>query len=337
MIENNQPIIEIAIASDSNYLIPTTVVMKSLFENNTKNQITVNLLYLVSMTKEEDLTFWEQYTKSHNQQFRKIPVIDEQIAVYPELRHSKSTYLRLLLPELLPECVSKVLYLDADTIVSGDISELYKTDISDNYAAGAKEVINCYAKTIPHFQSHIDNLGIASNHFYFSAGVLLMNIKKMKADKVVSKYFQFAIEHPELIIWSDQDILNGVLSSSVKYIHPKYNMNYNVEPDILEATWSKKEVSEAKNNPVIIHYIGPIKPWHYLTYHPRNGLWWKYLKMTPFKDFKPTGKSSKLILRKYYLKMARMLDRNISLSKKRKIGKLIPAVFKNKVKKGIGK
>lgn len=333
----NKSIIEIAIASDSNYLVPTTVLMKSLFENNKESQFLINLIYLVSITQEDDLCFWEEYAESHGHKLRKIPVVDEQLAVYPELRHSKSTYLRLLLPELLPASVSKVVYLDADTIVVGDISELYALDISEFYAAAVKEVSRSYAKSIPFFQSHLELLKIAPDRFYFGAGVMLMNLNKMRKDQVVEKYFQFAIEYPEAIIWSDQDVLNGVLNSSIKYVHPKFNMNYYVEPDILRATWGHKEVKEAKNNPVVIHYIGTIKPWHYISYHPRTSLWWKYLRMTPFEDFKPLNKSTKLVLYKYYLRIMRMLDRNMTLSGKQKLGKLIPKGLKNKIKKGIGK
>jgi lipopolysaccharide biosynthesis glycosyltransferase len=333
---NNCPKIEIAIASDSNYLVPTTVLLKSLFENNKEIVLSINLLYLTSATERKDLDFWAEYVTSHGHLFHTFPVSDEQIHEYPVLRHSKSTYLRLLLPILLPDKISKILYLDADTITVRNLLDLYQTDITNYYAAAAKEVLNIYAKTDKDKHSHLDGIGIVDS-FYFGAGVMLMNIKKMKEESVVSKYFIFAKEHPEFIRWSDQDVVNAVLNPFVKYIPPKYNMNYNVEPDVIRALWNSEEVREAQKFPAIIHYIGPTKPWNYLSFHPKTKLWWKYLKMTPFKDFKPQNRSFGNFFKKYYLIICWRIMSRISLSQKRKIGKLLPDALKRKFKKSVKK
>jgi len=330
-------IIEIAIASDSNYIVPTTTLLKSLFEHHKTIKLSVNLLHISSMTLEKDLLFLENYVVSHGHNFRKIPVSDNLISVYPELRHSKSTYLRLLLSDILPTNIPKILYLDADTIVNRSLLELYETEISDYYAAAVKETINVYAEHNDNLKQHIKGVGIPSDKFYFGAGVMLMNVDKMRADQITSKYFQFAVDFPEFIRWSDQDVVNGVLHKSIKYIPPKYNFNFYVEPDIVKKLWSKKEIAEARKKTVIIHYIGPVKPWDYLSFHPKTKLWWKYLKLTPFNDFKPKNKSFKNLFKKIYLKISRTLDRNINMSLKMKLGKLVPISLKNKLKSSIGK
>jgi lipopolysaccharide biosynthesis glycosyltransferase len=328
-------IIEIAIASDSNYLIPATVLLKSLFDNNKNVQLSINLIYLVSSTNEEDLSFWEKYTESYGHLFRRIPVKDEQLSVYPELRHTKSTYLRLLLPEILPQDIIKILYLDSDIIVLDNLIDLYQLDITEYYAAAVKEVINVYAEKNDYLKSHLESLRFTSKEYYFGAGVMLMNIRKMRDDSVISKYFDFAIKYPELIIWSDQDIVNPILKSAIKYIPPKYNMNYYVERDVLEKLWNKREVNEAFSSPAIIHFIGPVKPWNFFSFHPKTKMWWYYLKQTPFKDFQPQNKSIRNLPQKYYLKFSRMIDRKLTLSQKQKLGKYVPIFLKNKFKKSI--
>jgi lipopolysaccharide biosynthesis glycosyltransferase len=294
------------------------------------------LIYLTSATKKKDLDFWTEYAATHGHLFRTFPVSDEQIQEYPVLRHSKSTYLRLLLPTLLPDNICKILYLDADIIVLRCLWDLYQTDITNCYAAAAKATINVYAKMDKNMRVHLDEIGILDT-FYFGAGVMLMNIKKMKRESVVSKYFTFAIEHPELIRWSDQDVVNAVLNPAIKYIPPKYNMNYNVEPDVIRALWSREEIYEARKFPAIIHYIGPTKPWNYLSFHPKTKLWWKYLKMTPFKDFKPQNKSFGNFFKKYYLIICWRIMSHISLSQKIKIGRLLPDGLKRKFKKSVKK
>jgi lipopolysaccharide biosynthesis glycosyltransferase len=335
----NRSIIEIALASDSNYLIPTTVLLKSLFENNKTSQLCINLLYLCSSTTDKDLSFWEQYTTSHGHLFRKLPISDEYVNSFKEMRHTKTTYLRFWLPNLLPSSVDKVLCIDADLIVLRNLFDLYQIDISNYYAAAAKESINVYAKFDKNMFRRLDNLGISSDGFYFQSGVMLMNIEKMRKDDIVSKCVAFThgIYQNHLMTNPDQDTLNAILNSGIKYIPPKYNMNYNVEPDVKKSLWNEDEIWEAQTNPVIIHYIGPIKPWNYLSFHPKTKLWWKYLKMTPFKDFKPQNKSFKNFFLKYYLIICWRIMSHISLSQKIKIGKLLPDNLKRKFKKSVKK
>jgi lipopolysaccharide biosynthesis glycosyltransferase len=314
-------------------------LLKSLFENHTTNQLCVNLLYIKEAVKEKDLDFWEQYTTSHGHLFRKLPVPTEYVGTLKETRHTKTTYLRFWLPELLPDCVTKVICIDADLIILRNLSDLYQINISNYYVAVAKETINVYAKFDKNMFSRINNLGISSDDFYFQSGVMLMNLQKMREDDIVSKCIRFAnkIDQYPFMSNPDQDTLNAVLHSAVKYIPPKYNMNYNVEPDVLRTLWSPEEVREAKKSPVIIHYIGPTKPWNYLSFHPQTKLWWKYLKMTPFKDYKPQNKSFGNFFKKYYLIICWQIMSHISLSQKRKIGKLLPDGLKGKFKKSVRK
>ncbi|MDR2406518.1 MAG: glycosyltransferase family 8 protein, partial [Bacteroidales bacterium] len=245
---NNKSIIEIALASDSNYLVPTTVLLKSLFENNKTSQLCVNLLYLKEAVTEKDLFFWEQYTTSHGHLFRKLPVPHEDVETFKEERHTKTTYLRFWLPKLLPDNVTKVLCIDADLIILRDLSDLYQMDISNYYVAVAKETISIYAKFNKEMSFRLDKLGIYSGGFYFQSGVMLMNLKKMREDDIISKCIVFAnkINQDPLMSNPDQDTLNAVLNPAIKYIPPKYNMNYNVEPDVIRALWSPEEVYEAK-------------------------------------------------------------------------------------------
>jgi len=352
----NTTIIEVAIASDSNYLVPATVLLKSLFDNNRRAQLSINLLHLSSQTKEKDLIFWEQYTHEHGHLFRAIPVSDESISVYPELRHSKSTYLRLLLSDMLPESVTKILYLDADTVVLADLLDLYQTDISDYYAAAVKATLNVYAKHDAFSQNHLKGLNIGERSAYFGAGVMLLNIEKFRLEKITAQYFKFAIEHPEMIRWSDQDIVNAVLHERIKYLPPKYNFDFYVEPDVVAQLWTKEELREVYTKftppilccksagckdltaPAIIHYIGPIKPWHYLSYHFKAKEWWKYLNRTPFaKSYKPLNKTITKLPKKLSVKISKELDRRITLRTKQRIGKLIPLPLKRILKKGMGK
>jgi lipopolysaccharide biosynthesis glycosyltransferase len=319
--------IEIAVTTASDYVMPVVVLLKSLFENNKDIRITVNLLYLFSKAEEKDIVFMENYIVSHGHQCRKIGVDDAQLDGVPNAgRQSKDTFLRLLIPDLLPN-VSNLLYLDGDIIVNDSIKYFCSLDMDDKYIAGAKDTTNFYLKEL------CKNLGLPGNAHYFNAGVVYMNLKIMRKEQITSKFFEYLKNYKNVIIANDQDILNGTLWKKVKYFPPKYNRNYLVEPDVARAIWGKEEFDEAKKNPAIIHYIGPIKPWNYLSYHPKTKLWRKYLKMTPFKDYKPQNKSFANFFKKYYLKIIKTIDYNLTVSFKRKIGKLMPASLKQQIKR----
>jgi lipopolysaccharide biosynthesis glycosyltransferase len=316
--------IEIAFAADSNYLVPATVFLKSLFENNKSNHLSVNLLYLKSLMNEKDLVFIENYVTEHGHSLRKLSVSDDDVKAYPAINHAISACLRLLLPKLLPLHVEKILYLDADIVILDDLLTLYETNITDFFIAAVRDSIDAYAKFNPNLQKHIDNLGLIPGNYYVNSGVLLMNITKMRKFNVVERFFDFASEHYQHLVWADQDIINAVLGGYIKYIQPKYNMNYMVEPDVAKEVWGKNEVSEAKKHPAIIHYIGTVKPWNYLSYHPQTNIWWCYLKLIPFKDFKPVGQSLKYLPKKWYLKIVKTIDYSIPAYTKRNLGRYMP-------------
>lgn len=135
--------IHIALAADSNYLVPITVVLQSIFDNNRGEDITIYLLYLEGTLKEEDLLFLTDFTRQRKGTFTELKIKQEQIDGFSETRHGKATLLRLCLPNLLPG-LNKILYLDGDIIVNGDLSPLFDLDISGYHVAAAKDSASVY-------------------------------------------------------------------------------------------------------------------------------------------------------------------------------------------------
>jgi lipopolysaccharide biosynthesis glycosyltransferase len=325
---NDKCKIEIAVTTASDYIMPVVVLLKSLFENNKDIHIIVNLLYLFSKTKEKDVDFLENYILQHGHSCRKVGVEDAELnMVSDEGRYSKDTYLRLLLPDILPPEVSGVLYLDGDIIVNDSIDYFARLNMDDKYIAGVKDTMNFF------MPEHCKNLGLQDCAYYINAGVVYMNLYLMRKERITSRFLEYLNKYSNVIFANDQDILNGVLWKKTMYISPRYNRNFLVEPDVARTVWGKEELVEAKRNPAIIHYIGPIKPWNYLSFHPKTKLWWKYLKMTPFKDFKPRNKSFGNFFKKYYLKTIKTIDFSLTVAFKRKMGKLMPETLKRKIKK----
>ncbi|MBQ9658782.1 MAG: lipopolysaccharide biosynthesis protein [Clostridia bacterium] len=113
------------------------------------------------------------------------------------------TLLRLL-ADLIPEIPEKLLYLDIDMMAGGDISELYNIDITDYEYAAVKEK---YGSKI-----------IATD--YINAGMLLLNMKKIKETHLLEK--ARTLIKTKKMLFADQDAIYR--STTKKLILPrKYN------------------------------------------------------------------------------------------------------------------
>ena len=172
-MEHTSNILHIALAADNNYVMPTTVVIQSIFDNNANCDIQIYMLYLEDTLSKDELAFMASEVQKHGGVLTSLEVKNEQIEGFPSTRHGKATLLRLCLPELLPH-INKILYLDGDIIVDGDISYLYNIDITDFLAAATRDSASVYNI------GYQTSMGINSSHFYFNAGVMLLNLEAFR-------------------------------------------------------------------------------------------------------------------------------------------------------------
>lgn len=180
----------------------------------------------------------------------------------PTIKHiTSSAYYRISIPEIFDDSVHKVLYLDCDMIVKGDIIELWETDISD-FHVGAVENLSGHT---------YKKLGIPQNE-YFNSGMLLINLDLWRRDGIPEKVFEFKKENPDRISTNDQCALNGVLHDKWKHLHLKWNHQTGLyRPGEQTAAFPQSEIAEATLSPGIIHYIGWDKPWRKVRFHPLAG------------------------------------------------------------------
>ncbi len=173
---------------------------------------------------------------------------------------SAETYYRYLIADFLPD-VSKILYQDADIVVNGDLGPLYDMDLSDNYIAGAHDA---YIEDI----KHKPVIGLKESDLYVNAGVLLMNLGRIRADKMCDKWIAATSELADKIKFQDQDIINITCRGQIGQFDSIYNYtSHNIRTD-------PKKFKRA----VIIHYTGANKPWLPDSRHKMKSVWIKYNK-----------------------------------------------------------
>lgn len=170
-MNKNNPEINICMITDDNYIMPTSVAIHSMIVN--KGNGKYNFYIITSNLSEES----EKAFKNFEREDVSVKIIRENAQKRFEGFHvfsnnsicvaSISALLKFIIPDLLPS-LDKVLYLDGDLIVENDLSELYSTELGDNYAATVLDVSKVYWKS--EFNSCAKN--------YFNSGVMLLNLKK---------------------------------------------------------------------------------------------------------------------------------------------------------------
>lgn len=250
--------IPIAWGVDEKYVLPAFVVMYSILENS-EHQYD---FYILTNDKIENQV--SEYTERLEQKYSNFSVsiryVDRDLftdaKIYKE-HLSIAAYYRLLLPEVL-ERYEKCIYLDCDVLVNGDLSELYDIDIGNNYLAGVKD---CHIiEDTPYQQEHKKVLGIPSKDKYINSGVMLMNLKKMREDRMVSRFWR----QMERENWyEDQDVLNYCCYPDIKLLPLKYNLfHFYCGKSICRLyhlDYSQEDFEF--NEPFIIHMGAKWKPW----------------------------------------------------------------------------
>jgi lipopolysaccharide biosynthesis glycosyltransferase len=170
-------------------------------------------------------------------------------------RVTAATFIRFLLPSVLKD-IDRVVYLDCDLVVLDDIATLYDTNLLDFPIAACLDFWLTGARSPPVVSWDVaawneflsDVVGLADCKAYFNAGVLVMNLKKVRDGGLVHAAEEFLERTNYNTPFVDQDALNHVINGAFAR---------------LDSRWNVRAASVAPNDPDpwIIHYAGPYKPW----------------------------------------------------------------------------
>ena len=171
-----------------------------------------------------------------------------------------------MIQDVLPY-YGKVVYLDSDLVVEGDVSELFELDLEDNLLAAAHDVdylgnLNMHDGERMEYTKEI--LGMNRPFDYFQAGVLVLNVAEMRKLHSVKEWLEIA-SNPDYI-YNDQDILNAHCQGRVKYLGYEWNVMHDCGGRVgnvfsFAPASAFDSYNASRSNPKIIHYAGFEKPW----------------------------------------------------------------------------
>ncbi len=208
------------------------------------------------------------------------PISDRQFKGFRAFANtSLFTYARFLFQDMFPD-LGKVIYLDVDTLVLGDLAELYKTPLEGKCVAAAVGRSTDRADH-PWGILNYKELGIPPETPYFNAGVMVMDLEAWREEKLAQKCMEYAANHSDLCIFWDQTVMNTLLAGNFVSLEGKWNQQFN-GPDKF---YSKEG---------ILHFCGPDKPWNHGNLLPEDlkDLFFDELDRTALKGWRPRVKIS---------------------------------------------
>ena len=271
--------ISVVCAGDCNFIKPIQVMIKSI-EVNTSAPVNVYILqkgWNMEEKKETIRKFSEEKIKIHFIQMdQEIPA--EQLKISATI--PIEAYYRLFLDKLLPEAMEQVIYLDGDILVEGDIKELWEIPMDGKALMAATEMFHeAYYVSSPLALRTWKKMRIPEKQKYFNSGVLKVNLKKWRQEKIGEKIIQYLTENKEDVLWHDQDGLNAVLWNDRKELPAEWNVMTALfyETDYRRIDITEKEAKMWMEHPKILHYTNSKeKPWKETCRHPRKGRYFIY-------------------------------------------------------------
>ncbi|MBQ8203163.1 MAG: glycosyltransferase family 8 protein [Clostridia bacterium] len=155
-------------------------------------------------------------------------------------------YFRLFIPNMFPE-YDKAIYIDSDVVVLGDLADLFRIELGDNYigACADKSVVE-----VPPLAAYMEEAVGVDKHKYINSGVLLMNLKALREKEFDKHFLNLLNTYHFDCIAPDQDYLNAICSGKILYLDESWDAMPNDKAEPL-----------SKLN--IVHYNLFSKPWCY--------------------------------------------------------------------------
>ena len=284
------PVIPVVLAADNAYVPMLATAIFSML-SNASDCFHYDVIVLgrgIAHDRREALTGFIEKSFAHaTLRFVEVSSLIERYHLKTNNAHiGTETYYRFLIQGLLP-FYEKVLYLDSDLIVEGDISELFSIDLGNNLLAATHDIDylgNLNLKDGKRLRYSKDVLSLSSPYDYFQAGVLLLNICALREFCAVEDWLAAASDSE--YIYDDQDILNARCQGRVHFLPYEWNVMIDCGGRVanlfsIAPAGDYDAYLASRRKPKVVHYAGVDKPWKN-EQCDESVRYWSYARRTPF-------------------------------------------------------
>lgn len=180
-----------------------------------------------------------------------------------------NNYSRICGPDLCISC-DRLIYLDCDLLVLGDISELFHHQLNGKPIGAVPHV------QIPYQKEFISEFSLPETDTYFNSGVLIIDTDTWRKKDYANAILTVANEHSHKLHFADQDAFNALFWGNYFHLPGVWNVEARLYKEKLLGLPQTDEIAKRMQSPKIIHYTGPDKPWSSKNYVPKRELYLEY-------------------------------------------------------------
>jgi lipopolysaccharide biosynthesis glycosyltransferase len=304
----------VACAADDGYAMPLAVAIRSVLEHlDPERRLGVVVLDggIAPANRARLLRSWSP-------ERTRVAWLEPDARVFEEIptwRYlNRVAYYRLLLPELLPPELPKVLYLDSDLVVLSDLGPLWESELGDWLCLAVQDATSPYVdaeRAMPNWRECVRygftvcpianyvELGLAPDARYFNSGVLVMNLAGWREERVTAQLLECMREYGDHLHAADQYPLNVVLAGRWGELDPRWNVPTLVHGS---SSWRMSHFDEATfrrvlGEPFVVHWAGPEKPWNGRGSVPLPDLFHRYRALTAW-----SGMRGRAVIASFHLR-----------------------------------
>jgi lipopolysaccharide biosynthesis glycosyltransferase len=319
---------------DERYAPYAGVSITSLFENN-RHIDDINVYILGDGLSDESVRRLDETAGKYG---RRINYIDTTELVemmkrlnIPAYRGSYTANFKLFVPMVIAKNIDRLLYIDSDTVVTGDIMPLFDMPMEGMPVGMSLDSLGVKHKAL---------IGLSADDGYYNTGVMLFDLQEWKKQMCTEKIIEHVQNVRAHYMSPDQDLANVVLRQhiyrlgaeyNVQPVHMVYDYDMYTKSFGQPGYYGREEIDAAVERPVIIHFfrfLGQF-PWDEESVHPDTQIFDHYLGISEWKDYsKVPSRNSGTVF-----KIERWLYRHLSKRTFLKIFKLNYDIFIKKAEK----
>ena len=274
---------------DDGYVPYFSVALAGLLHNTSDNNV-YDITVLYKFISEKNMEILQNQCRPYpNVSLRffnvgNIIAENQKDKLVSNIEHiNEVAFYRLYIPDIFA-LYKKIIFLDADICIDGDVAGLYRVDLGKNYlgavrgcmAMQIKSYSTCISESAYRFARYVHDVVHMDGQNYFNAGVLLFNVRQMLKDGK-NKEFLSKLDIVKTLRYNDQDILNMCCKDRVKYLGCEWNYCAKFE----NASDKKIYDDMLQDSIKIYHYIGSDKPW-INKFRPFYNVFYTYAMLSPY-------------------------------------------------------
>ncbi|MBV9077397.1 MAG: glycosyltransferase family 8 protein [Methylobacteriaceae bacterium] len=245
--------IHVLFCIDRGYVAQAGVAIASLVASNPESALEISIASFDPLLDASERIFASASRRHPDCRIRCYHLDEGAFADLPTTqRFSTSIYTRIILDRFIDSQQTRVLYLDADTLICADLRPLWNEPLDGKVMGVVRD----------HFRLDGEQIGFGPDTPYFNSGVLLIDMAAWRAARCEERVLDYLARHGQSLPWMDQDALNVALRDEVKFL----DLAWNFQPRCADVPARFLGLSDAdyaalRASPKLIHYTTSLKPW----------------------------------------------------------------------------